>query len=71
MAFVIGVNRVGSDPNGLSYVGHSAAYDPLGKQLAYSEREEIVRVRIDREELVASRKQLRFLADRDSFTPGW
>ncbi|MBC2837996.1 nitrilase family protein [Robiginitalea sp. SC105] len=71
MAFVLGVNRLGSDPNGLGYVGHTAVYDGLGKTLGYSEEEEVVRVRLNREALLDTRRQLRFLNDRDAFTPGW
>ena len=33
MAYCIGVNRVGTDPNGHEYPGHSAVYDALGAAL--------------------------------------
>ena len=36
MAYVVGVNRVGTDPK-LEYSGHSAVYDALGASLAYLE----------------------------------
>ena len=71
MAFTIGVNRIGEDPNGLKYTGHTAAFDPLGARLAYSEQAQILEVTMDRRVLVQAREKLRFLQDRDPFTPGW
>ena len=68
MSYVLGVNRVGEDPNGLTYSGHSGAYDSLGRRLAYSEREEIIRVTLDAGHLQETRGALRFLEDRDAFT---
>lgn len=68
MSYVLGVNRVGSDPNGHSYVGHSGVYDALGERMAYSEKKEILRVSLSREHLRETRNSLRFLQDRDSFT---
>lgn len=67
VAFSIGVNRLGTDPNDLEYPGHSAAYDPLGKTLCFSEKEEIIIVTLHRELLEETRKKLPFLEDRDSF----
>ncbi|MCL4157306.1 UNVERIFIED_CONTAM: hypothetical protein GTU68_031931, partial [Idotea baltica] len=40
MSYCIGVNRVGEDDAGFVYSGHSAAYDALGNQLVFSEKEE-------------------------------
>jgi len=71
MAYVLGVNRLGGDPNGHRYPGHSAAYDALGTALAFSGKEEVLRVRLSRNHLEETRSKLRFLDDRDSFTPGW
>ena len=68
MSYAIGVNRIGNDPNGLAYSGHSAVYDSLGNRLAYSEGEEIIRVRLSTSHLKESRESLRFLQDRDSFS---
>ena len=36
MAYTLGVNRIGSDPNGLTYNGHSAGFDGMGNRLALS-----------------------------------
>ncbi|WP_435623787.1 amidohydrolase [Flagellimonas sp.] len=68
MAYCIGVNRVGLDGLGYEYVGHSAAYDVLGEQLAFSTEEEILYVTLDKEHIQKNRDKLRFLDDRDGFT---
>lgn len=68
MSYVLGVNRVGADPNDLTYSGHSAAYDSLGNRLAFSEKEEILKVTLHKTHLEQTREALRFLDDRDHFT---
>lgn len=68
LAYVIGVNRLGSDPNKHRYVGHSAAYDALGTPLAFAGKEEVLRVKLSRTHLSETRSKLRFLDDRDRFT---
>ncbi|WP_445383881.1 amidohydrolase [Robiginitalea sp. IMCC44478] len=68
MSYVAGVNRIGTDGNGLEYTGHSAAYDCLGHPLAYSEKDEILRVSLSKNSLEETRNKLRFLEDRDSFS---
>lgn len=68
MAYCIGVNRIGEDELGYEYSGHSATYDCLGKQLAFSEKEEISYVILKKEHIKATREKLRFLEDRDTFT---
>ncbi|QBA65183.1 amidohydrolase [Muriicola soli] len=67
MAYCIGVNRIGNDPNGHNYNGHSACYDALGEQLVFSEKEEVLFVEISKTHLTEAREKLRFLDDRDSF----
>lgn len=67
MAYTLGVNRVGSDPNGLTYNGHSAGFDCMGNRLAYSEREEVLQVTLSKAHLEESRNKFRFLDDRDHF----
>ena len=65
MSYVLGVNRVGADPNNLTYSGHTAAYDSLGNCLAFSEGEEILRVSLSKSHLQTTRESLRFLQDQD------
>lgn len=67
MSYCIGVNRVGKDEKELEYVGHSAVYDALGKNLAFSEKEEVLEVIISKNHLTETRSKLKFLEDRDSF----
>jgi len=68
MSYVLGVNRIGEDKNGLKYEGHSAIYDALGERLAFSEKEEILYAALDKNNLDEARTTLRFLQDRDAFT---
>ena len=68
MSYVIGVNRVGIDNNNNQYVGHSIAIDYLGNELTKpSEKEEILYVELNKNEILETRKKLNFLADRDNF----
>ncbi|MGB5691680.1 MAG: amidohydrolase [Flavobacteriaceae bacterium] len=68
MVYCIGVNRIGSDDNGLEYPGHSAVYDSLGNSLVFSEKEEIIYAELHKEHLNSTREKLKFLQDRDSFS---
>lgn len=68
MSYTIGVNRIGPDASGHEYSGHSAVYDVLGKQIAYSEREEIIYAVLFKENIKSSREKLKFLDDQDEFT---
>ncbi|MEM9362852.1 MAG: amidohydrolase [Bacteroidota bacterium] len=68
MAYCIGVNRVGFDNVGHEYVGHSACYDVLGNQVAFSDEEEIVYVTLEKEHVEKTRSKLKFLDDRDEFS---
>jgi len=38
--FVIGVNRIGKDENGLGYQGGSSIYSPLGELIVYGQKDE-------------------------------
>ncbi|MEX0290102.1 MAG: amidohydrolase [Flavobacteriaceae bacterium] len=67
MAYCIGVNRIGTDPNGYEYSGHSAAYDCLGKQLVFSEEETVLYTSLSRSHIDSTRQKLNFLKDRDHF----
>ncbi len=68
LSYCLGVNRIGSDDNGLSYNGHSACYDALGKEMVFSTEEEVLYTTLDKGALRGIREQLRFLDDRDAFT---
>ena len=67
--FVVGVNRLGLDNNNHEYVGHSQAIDFLGNYLLTPQNKEgVFMVTIDKSEMIAMRKKLDFLADRDAFS---
>ncbi|WBL22112.1 amidohydrolase [Zunongwangia sp. HRR-M8] len=69
MSFCIGVNRVGEDGNDAVYNGHSAIYDCLGKILTEenAETEFSKEICLDKSYLQDTRKQFKFLNDRDQF----
>ena len=65
LAYVVGVNRVGTDGAGLDYAGDSAVIGPNGDMLAQAaEREALLLVDIDPEATAATRERFKFLADR-------
>jgi predicted amidohydrolase len=70
MSYCIGLNRVGRDGSDLNYVGHSAVYDCLGKQISSNlqETEFTELVKLNKQDLNDTRSQLKFLQDRDRFT---
>lgn len=70
MSFCIGVNRTGTDGGGYDYTGHTAAYDCLGENLTGENREDpfVTEVVLDWTHLDETRKQLKFLQDRDEFS---
>lgn len=67
MSYCIGVNRIGIDGLGHEYVGHSAVYNVLGEQVAYSEKEEVVYASLSKGHIEKTRNKLKFLNDRDAF----
>lgn len=69
IAYTIGLNRVGQDPNNNLYNGHSAVYAPLGKQLDTPgwEEDRLLHFNLSKKYLTEIRAQFRFLDDRDPF----
>jgi omega-amidase len=68
-SYVVAVNRIGTDGNGLEYNGHSSVYDMNGTQLVFlNEQEGLASIILDRHQLNTFREQFRFLQDRDHFT---
>ena len=66
-AYVIGVNRIGSEP-GLEYAGDSAVVDAYGRTMAdLAEGEAVEVVELDMDALAAFRVRFNVLADADSF----
>ena len=64
-AYVVGVNRVGVDGNGLGYSGDSLVFDPLGAELASAgDAACTISAAVDPGVVASVRAQFPFLADR-------
>jgi omega-amidase len=67
-AYVIGVNRVGEDGNGVYHSGDSMVIDPLGEILYHKAHEEdVFTITLEKEHLEAVRNKLPFWKDGDAF----
>ena len=67
-SYVIGVNRVGEDGNGLQYPGRSVVHDPLGACVADLGGDEACRsVKLDLSEVGRVRAEFPFQPDADPF----
>jgi predicted amidohydrolase len=66
--YVVGVNRVGTDGNGIRYSGDSMVVGPLGEIIASgSDADESFTVELDKEQLDDARDKMPFLKDADRF----
>jgi predicted amidohydrolase len=65
-AYVVGVNRVGVDPDSHQYPGHSSVYNANGEQLIRFTGEEVQQLSLDLKELKEFRKTLPFIQDQKS-----
>ena len=66
--YVVGVNRVGDDGNGIHYNGNSLVVDPLGDILYIkAEDEDIYTLALDKNHLNNTREKFPFLRDSDEF----
>lgn len=68
MAFVAGVNRIGSDGSKLNYTGHSQLIDPLGACILDAGNLEGVYLGTLDKQILIEARSLGFLDDRDDFT---
>ena len=67
--YVIGVNRVGNDGNGIYHSGNSMVIDPLGEVIYEKQNEEdIFTTELSYEQLQDIRTRLPFLKDGDEFS---
>lgn len=65
-AFVVGVNRVGTDANEIYHSGYSSVIDPAGDVLyQHADTEDIKTVTLSKAHLLDIRQRLPFLKDRD------
>jgi predicted amidohydrolase len=68
LCFVAGLNRVGTDGNGLKYDGESAVIDFLGRPLSECTDEElVVTTTLSARELLAHRERFPAMLDADAF----
>lgn len=68
MSYVLGVNRVGDDGNGIHYNGCSTAIEPLGSTLWENKNQALTHtLTLDKKELTEKRTQFPFLKDADTF----
>lgn len=66
--YVIGVNRVGDDGNGISHSGDSMVISPLGEILYHKAHDEdIFTITLKKEDLDEVRQKFQFWRDADSF----
>jgi len=68
MAYVIGVNRIGTDDSGHHYSGHSTVIDVLGNPIVFSEDETVLFATLSKKHIAEARGRLKFLDDRDHFS---
>ena len=68
--YTIGLNRIGEDGNGVSFNGHTKAFDAFGNEIlsAKENQEELLQLKINLDDLRLKRRQMNFLQDRDDFT---
>ncbi|MEI7471551.1 MAG: amidohydrolase [Chitinophagaceae bacterium] len=67
-AYVVGVNRVGSDGNNIYHSGNSLVINPLGEVLYHkSDEEDIATIVLEKDKLEDTRTRFPFLNDADSF----
>ncbi len=68
LAYCIGVNRVGTDGNGIAYSGNSAVIDPKGSTLFEQANQEIIQtIRLNMRELANYRTKFPAHQDADDF----
>jgi len=68
-AYVIGVNRIGKDGNGIDYSGDSAAINPKGEIISTIQpnEEKVEIVTLSMKELIEFQEKFPVLPDRDEF----
>ena len=69
MCYVVGLNRIGNDGNGVYHSGDSAVHNELGEMISDIEpgTETVETYVLDKSRVVESRKRFNFLNDRDAF----
>ncbi|MBB6183138.1 putative amidohydrolase [Oleiagrimonas soli] len=71
LGYCVGVNRVGTDGNGIAYAGDSAVIDPLGEAMVdLGAQEQVVTVSLHPAPLLAHRERFPAWMDADTFRLG-
>ena len=67
--FTIGLNRVGEDMNSVHFNGNTKVFDAFGKLIFSAEenKEEVLQVNLQLDDLRLKRRQMNFLQDRDEY----
>lgn len=66
--YVVAVNRIGTDGNGLKYTGESCVIDPMGDaQFCESNKEDRFTFTLDKDLIHDTRQRFQFLHDADHF----
>lgn len=66
--FVVGVNRIGKDGNGIYHSGNSMVIDPLGEVLYHlADEEDVFTITLQKETVDQTREKFPFWKDADSF----
>ncbi len=66
--YVVGINRVGTDGNGIRYIGNSQIVSPLGEVICkLDESEGVMQVSLNKDSILKYRKKFPVLDDRDDF----
>lgn len=68
-AYIVGVNRIGTDNKGFKYSGDSIAVSPFGEEISNitPSTEQVETVILDKEQLEKYRKKFPFVTDADEF----
>lgn len=68
MSYVVGVNRVGEDGNGINHSGDSSVFDPLGNLVWQHSGSSVCHtLSINKQNVEEARQQFSFLKDADKF----
>jgi predicted amidohydrolase len=73
LCYTVGVNRVGTDGNGIPYSGHSAVYSPKGESMVFLNEEEAIKSCVLQSDLLEDYRQkfpAHLDADRFYFADG-
>lgn len=70
MAYVVGVNRIGTDNQNINYTGHSIVYDSLGNAITKinNQNDEVIYATLEKNHIEKTRSKFKFIQDRDPFT---